>query len=48
MKKNRSYVRNISLALFIFATAKKLIDISFAAYRKMKKPHKVGGVNGKE
>lgn len=49
MKKSKSYIRNISIAFLFFTAAKKIIDISFEAYRQMKKPKKeVKDKDGKE
>ena len=46
MKKPKSYIRKISMALIIFATARKLFQ-QFKAFKKANKPHK-GGINVKE
>ena len=46
MKKPQSYIRKISIALIIFATARKLFQ-QFKAFKKGTKPHKGVG-NAKE
>ena len=40
MKKSKSYIRNISIAFVFFTAFKKLVDISFKAYRTIKKKEK--------
>lgn len=46
MKKPQSYIRKISIALIIFATARKLFQ-QFKAFKKANKHHKGVG-NAKE
>ncbi|MFN8578214.1 MAG: hypothetical protein U0354_15355 [Candidatus Sericytochromatia bacterium] len=46
--KKKSYLKNISIALLFFTAVKKVIDISFQAYREMKKSDKDNKKDAKE
>jgi|APLak6261663012_1056037.scaffolds.fasta_scaffold68577_2 type III secretory pathway component EscU len=46
--KKKSYIRNISIAVLFFTAVKKVMDISFQAYKEMKKSHKESKKDGKE